>query len=478
MEPGKKSIQRKLMAVMMLTSTIILFLTSTAFVIYEVIAFRQSSVDNLATLGRIIATNSTAALAFDSPDDATETLNALKAEPHIIAAGLYAKDSSLFAFYPDSVKTSLIPVVPGAEGFEFNATGLAGFVPIREGDIQLGTLFILSDLDAIYDRMILYIGIGVLFILLALIIAYFLSRRLYRGITKPIFELTVAARAISTRNDYSVRVKKYNEDELGILIDSFNLMLQKIESFNTQLEQKVAERTRELEIANKELESFSYSISHDLRAPLRSVNGFMQIFAEDYVGSLDDEAKRIMEKILVSAKKMGMLIDDILEFSRLGRKELDKRTFSMDDLFLEVWEEHIRLEGQRDIVLMHKPHGTAFGDRATLKQVWANLISNALKYSKYKPQAIIQTGVLEDREDPVYFIKDNGAGFSMKYYEKLFGVFQRLHSDLEFDGTGAGLAIVHRIIKKHGGRIWAESESQQGATFYFTLGAAKNDTDF
>jgi len=472
MEISKNGIQRKLMAVMMLTTSIILFLTSSAFFIYEVITFRQSTVENLSTLGNIIAINSTAALAFDSPDDARETLAALRAEKHIIAACLFTADSILFATYPESPNN--LPKLPGPSGFEFGQQGLAGFLPVQQGNQKLGTLYILSDLAAIYERMILYAVIGLLFILIALLVAYFLARRLYKGITKPIFNLTAAARAISEQKDYSVRVHKYAEDELGILTDSFNLMLTEIESFNNQMEKKVEERTKELEIANKELESFSYSISHDLRAPLRTVNGFMRIFAEDYVDRLDGEAKRVMDKILISAKKMGYLIDDILEFSKLGRKELNKYTFSMHDLFQEVWLEQIRLENNRNIELICEPLPEVFGDRSTMKQVWVNLISNALKYSRYKEKTVVEVGSLVKDMSRVYFIKDNGAGFNMQYHDKLFGVFQRLHSEKEFDGTGAGLAIVHRIINKHDGSIWAMAEPNKGATFYFSI-PIKND---
>jgi signal transduction histidine kinase len=457
------------MVVMMLTTSIILFLTSSAFFAYEVFTFRNSTVENLTTLGRIIAINSTAALAFDSPDDATEILAALRAEKHIIAACLFTADNSVFATYTTSTVLPKLPVVPEREGFEFEQQGIAGFLPVQQGNQKLGTLYILSDLTAIYERMILYAAIGLIFILMGLVVAYFLSRRLYKRITKPIFNLTVAARAISEQKDYSVRVHKHAEDELGILTDSFNLMVTEIESFNIQLEKKVEARTKELEIANKELESFSYSISHDLRAPLRTVNGFMQIFAEDYVGSLDEEAKRMMNKILISAKKMGNLIDDILEFSKLGRKELNKSTFSMNDLFQEVWWDQIRLESERDIELISDTMPEAFGDRTILKQVWVNLISNALKYSKYKEKTIIEIGSLVENMRSVYFIRDNGAGFNMEYHHKLFGVFQRLHSEKEFEGTGAGLAIVHRIISKHGGNIWATSEPNKGATFYFTI---------
>lgn len=457
------------MVVMMLTSIVILLLTSTAFFIYEVVEFKRTSVNNLTTIGKIIATNSTAALAFDSQEDAMDILRALKAETHIVAAGIYASDSTKFASYPKTISTKLLPDIPGDTGFYFEQKALKGFLPIKEGNKQLGILYLHSDLDAIYDRVTSYIGIAVIFILTALVIAYFLAQRLYRGITKPIFKLTVAAKAISEEKDYSVRVTKFNDDELGILTDSFNIMLAEIESFNEVLENKVNERTRELALANKELESFSYSISHDLRAPLRTAHGFMEIFSEDYVQQMDDEAKRIMEKVMGSTRKMTFLIDDILEFSRLGRQELNKSMISMNELVMEVWNEQTFDVGNRIIKLDKKDLPDVLGDRKTLKQVWANLISNAIKYSRQKEIAAIQIGAKVQNQMVIYYIKDNGAGFSMDYYSKLFGVFQRLHNDREFEGTGAGLAIAQRILKKHGGDIWAEAEPGNGATFFFVV---------
>lgn len=454
---------------MMLTTSVILLLTSSAFFIYEVIIFKQTSVDNLTTIGKMIGSNSTAALAFDSQEDASDILQALRAEKHIVVACVFSQDSAVFATYPDSIANYLIPERPGTIGFNFDRDALKGFLPIQQGSQQLGTLYIHSDLSAIYNRMTSYIGIAFIFIIVALVIAYLLAQRLYLGITKPIFKLTVAARAISQEKDYSVRVDKFNDDELGILTESFNLMLTEIQSFNEVLENKVDERTRELELANKEMESFSYSISHDLRAPLRTAHGFMQIFAEDYVEQLDDEAKRIMDKVLLSTKKMTYLIDDILEFSKLGRQELDKSVLSMNDLIAEVWEEQMIGLVNRTIELQKKDLPDAFGDRKTLKQVWINLLSNAIKYTRQKDIGVIQVGSYVEQDINVYYIKDNGAGFSMDYYNKLFGVFQRLHSEREFEGTGAGLAITQRIVKKHGGNIWAHAKEGEGATFFFTL---------
>jgi PAS domain S-box-containing protein len=243
----------------------------------------------------------------------------------------------------------------------------------------------------------------------------------------------------------------------------------KIQELNDKLELKVLERTAQLESVNKELEAFSYSVSHDLRAPLRSVNGFAQILKEDHSKFLSAEALRITNNIINSGKRMGILIDDLLSFSRLGRKELAKAIISMEQLVTGICDELKRENPDRDIEFRIQHLPLAKADNTAIKQVWINLISNAVKYSGLKEKTIIEIGSEENEKEITYFVKDNGAGFDMRYANKLFGVFQRLHDDEEFEGTGVGLAIVQRVINKHGGRVWAEGKVNEGAAFYFTL---------
>jgi signal transduction histidine kinase len=470
-------IQRKLRTVILLTSGAVLFLTCTAFFVYEFFTFRQTTLTQLSTLGEIIAANSTAALAFDSPEDANEILSALKAEKNIVAASLYDKNGNLFSQYlPQGANDIVSYKQDEKEGYQFSSAYLEGFQPVMQGNRRLGTLYLKSDLKVMYNRFKLYGIIVILVIILSSFIAYLLSRILQKSISKPILALAETAQAISVHHNYSVRAIKLGEDELGLLTDAFNHMLTQIQEqnkalseFNQKLEQKVTERTGELEAANKELEAFSYSVSHDLRAPLRAIHGYMNIFGEDYSDHMDDEAKRLTRNVLANAKKMGQLIDDLLAFSRLGRKELTKSLVPMKYIVSTTWEELSRMEGKRKLEFILKDLPETYADSITIKHVWSNLISNALKYSGNKEKAIIEVGSEEKEEFIIYYIKDNGVGFNMNYYDKLFGVFQRLHSANEFEGTGVGLAIVQRIITKHGGKIWAEAKPNEGATFYFSL---------
>lgn len=242
-----------------------------------------------------------------------------------------------------------------------------------------------------------------------------------------------------------------------------------INNLNEELEQKVIQRTELLESANKELEAFSYSVSHDLRAPLRSVHGFTKILLEDYVSKLDDEGKRICAIISSSATQMGELIDDLLSFSRIGRSSMNPSEIDMKKMAAAVFEGMASPVERKRIKLTFGQMHMAFGDVALFGQVWTNLISNAIKYTSKNLISKIIIGSKVDEGMITYFIKDNGVGFEMKYAHKLFGVFSRLHSEAEFEGNGVGLAIIQRIILKHGGKVWAEGEVGKGATFYFSL---------
>lgn len=250
-------------------------------------------------------------------------------------------------------------------------------------------------------------------------------------------------------------------------ITSRRRMQAEIQTLNTRLEQKVEQRTSELKAAVNELEAFSYSVSHDLRAPLRAIEGFSGILLEDHADALDEEAKRLLQVVRKNSLHMSQLIDDLLSFSRIARKDFIKKRVPMKDL-ANLAAEDLKTESKAAGVTIEQLPD-AYGDAALLRQVWTNILSNAFKFTRQNPSPQITVGAREDKRETIYYVRDNGVGFDMKYIGKLFGVFQRLHSVEEFEGTGVGLAIVQRIIHKHGGRVWAEARLNEGATFYFSL---------
>ncbi|HEX8515928.1 MAG TPA: ATP-binding protein [Bacteroidia bacterium] len=275
-------------------------------------------------------------------------------------------------------------------------------------------------------------------------------------------------------------------DELDAIAVGLNTLAEELQAakdtemlHSKELEQKAAEVSRlnkkmernlqELEIANKELEAFTYSVSHDLRSPLRAIHGYTKILSVDLADKLDKDGKDMMEGVMRNAKKMGQLIDDLLTFSRTGKKELQKQKIDMTALVRNILEElkGSIFETKAEVKVQDLPAVNA--DLNLVSLVLTNLINNAVKYSSAVEKPVVTIGANKRKEGVVYFVQDNGVGFDMQYYDKLFGVFQRLHSAEEFEGTGVGLALVKRIVTRHGGKVWAEAKPGEGATFYFTL---------
>lgn len=285
-------------------------------------------------------------------------------------------------------------------------------------------------------------------------------------------------RALNSIIHESRELRKLNIAALNILddldeekrrsLDTQRALLNMLEDI--EAERAEVERTRAvLEVVNKELEAFSYSVSHDLRAPLRAISGFSRALSEDCADSLSEEGKRYLELIQENTKRMASLIDGLLAFSRLGRQRMSTLEIDMEDMFDEVFDDLMTQEPDRDIDFIRSPLPPIQGDPLMIRQVLVNLLSNALKFTRGRKRAVVEVGYLSDVEGGTYYVKDNGAGFDMRYADRLFGVFERLHPTEEFEGNGVGLALVERIIARHGGKVWATSVQGEGSTFFFTI---------
>lgn len=378
--------------------------------------------------------------------------------------------------------------------------------------------------DVAIRTCIITMGALVLFTVIGLFTALYLSV----SITRRIKYINQAVTKMS-QGEMSISINNKGEDEISQLGDSFNKMAWKLKEMYESLELKVLDRTEDLNkankelltlkqslektiiertkdlekkvleldrsekamlymvedlnqtsellkteqenlvVANKELEAFSYSVSHDLRAPLRAIDGFTRILMEDYVANMDTEGKRLGTVIQNNARKMGMLIDDLLVFSRSARSTMRLSQIDMKNMVNSIYHEATKPEDRQRINLNIGDLPEAEGDTNMMRQVWMNLFSNAIKFSSHRKQALISVSCQEKENKLIYCIKDNGAGFNMKYKDKLFGVFKRLHNDKEFEGTGVGLALIQRIIQRHGGEVWANSKVDNGAEFYFSL---------
>lgn len=434
----KRTITGKILRGILLINGIVLLLACTLFFFYEYRAFRKAKIDELFSISRILGANASAALAFRDPVAAEEILGALQRSPDISGAGLYDEKGKLFATYPAN-SDQFFPAIPGEPGFQLNNKAIEGFQPVLLEGKKVGTLYLHGNLDALYDRMVVYGMLSLVVLVLSSFVTYVLYKMLKRKMLREV----------------ELQTSELRQSQATIL------------AFTHELEQRVTERTAQLEVVNHELESFSYSVSHDLRAPLRSIHGYLNILHEEYVDKLDPEGQRILNVVLKSAHRMGQLIDDLLAFSKLGRRELTRSEIRMEEMVRLLCDEQKNTGTTATFTI--NPLPPAQGDHAMIRQVWTNLISNAVKYSFKVPEPAIEIGAKEQDNTTIYYIKDNGAGFDMQYYDKLFGVFQRLHSAKDFEGTGVGLAIVQRVIAKHGGRIWAEGTPGKGASFFFSL---------
>jgi signal transduction histidine kinase len=475
------SIASRLTTVGTVVSGAALILACVTFGIYDRATSRRSTLQNLSIQAQIVAANSITALIFNDPHAAEVTLSALSAAPNIIAAQIYTSDGRLFARYGDG--SQVVPANMSKQEREvgrFEQDRIVIERPIVQEGKYVGTVSIASGYRELNSRRDQYGVLAAAVLATSLIAALLMSWRAQRSISAPIVHLAQTARSVTSQGDYAVRAAvKGKTSEIAILAEAFNGMLSEIQQrdqslrdAHDELEQRVALRTAELDAANKELEAFSYSVSHDLRAPLRHVTGFAAMLQEHAHDQLDDLSRRYLRTITEATQRMAQLIDDLLAFSRIGREQLTRRRVNLNDVVREARQELLSRNGvgSRAIDWHLADLPEVEGDAAMLRQVLLNLLSNAVKYTAPLATARVEIGTTgSGQEEVVVFVRDNGVGFDMQYAHKLFGVFQRLHGSVVFEGTGIGLANVRRIIVRHGGRVWAESDLGHGATFYFSL---------
>lgn len=475
------SITKKLTRMNMLVSGAALLIACMAFVAYDLVTFRQVMVHNLSIQAQMAASNSVSPLLFNDPQAAENTLSALKAASNVVSAGIYALDGRPFATYwrDGPGQTQTLPQIPPSQT-EAHWFGDGQLLLVRRIVFQgkpTGTVYIRSDLREMSDRIKRYAGIAAIVLSASLIAALPVASIFQRAVAEPIVHLAEIARIVSRDKNYALRATPTgNRDEPDILIQAFNDMLDQIQErqgalrkAHDELEQRVEERTAQLAAANKELEAFSYSVSHDLRAPLRSIDGFSLALLEDYAPRLDEEGKDHLERIRAATQRMGMLIDDLLNLSRMTRAEIRKELVNLSTLAHSVAGGLQEAQPERRIEFRIEEHLEARADPRLLRVVLENLLGNACKFTSKRTSACVEFGKTHCNGNSAYFVRDNGAGFDPAYANRLFGAFQRLHGTTEFPGTGIGLATVQRIIHRHGGKIWAEGAVEKGATFYFTL---------
>ena len=474
------SIARRLTWMNVLVSAVALLVCVTGFISYDLSVYFDAIVRNLGAQAQMVGFNSISALAINDPQAAETTLSALSTSANIVSAGLLRPDGTLFAHYPTPAASVRIPPLPrGSEDQHwFTRDELTLIHPVISQDRLAGYVYIRSDLHRLYARLRQYVLIIIAALLAAFLVVLVASSFFRRAIAQPVMRLAETARIVSRDKNYSIRASPTREhDEIATLIEAFNEMLGQIQARDEalreakgELERRVQARTRQLMAANRELEAFSYSVSHDLRAPLEVINGFSQVLESDHANNLDAGGRECLKQLRVASQRMGELIEDLLNLSRVTTTSMHQERVDLSSIARSIADDLHRREPERDVTFVIARQAIVKGDPRFLQIVMENLLRNSWKYTSRHAKARIEFSFEDRRGVHVYFVRDDGAGFDPARAGRLFQPFQRLHSEAEFPGSGVGLATVQRIIQRHSGQIWANGTPDRGATFYFTIG--------
>ncbi len=459
----KVTIKNKIILIVLLTCSLIIGLGFTIIFINNVNNMKRDMVSSTSMNAKLIGEYCATALSFQYPDRAMEILEKLESLPEILNGNIYDVNGNLFASYNKTGEASVTLSPIKKKSHMFEEDHLHVWEPIVFMNKKHGTIY-LRAFTSLSKKIRNHLVVTLSLIFGLLMLSYLIATMLQRIISGPILKLAEISGEISSKGDYSLRVKNRSQDEIGILYDEFNTMLNVIQN-----------RDEELETKNAELERFTYTVSHDLKSPLITIKGFLGVLANDAANGDIDNMKKDISRISAAADKMQRLLEELLELSRIGRLINAPEEIPFKDLVDDAKEsiagrllkKNVKLDVESNLPVI-------FGDRTRLREVLENLIDNAAKYMGDQSQPWIKIGVKPDIKNTVFYVKDNGIGIDLKYHDKVFSIFDKLNPSTE--GTGVGLAIVKRIVEVHGGSIWVESEGDgKGTAFCFTVPDKKKE---
>ncbi|MBA3683687.1 MAG: HAMP domain-containing protein [Planctomycetes bacterium] len=458
-------LRRKLMLVILVTCTLVLLLASAALAGFEIDTFRRTMLRESMVLADIVGKNTQAALTFQDATGATSVLGALEANPEVVAARVHDRDGAAFADYLRTGPGIALAERARSDGHEFLDDHLVMVRPITLDGKRIGTISLWMDLAGMHERLLLFAGIVVLVLIGSLAMAWVLSAYLQRYVSQPILSLADVARTVAERKDYTVRAPPQGGNEVGVLTDAFNHMLTEIYDQNQRLKRQAEELTR----SNAELEQFTYVSSHDLKEPLRMVTMYMSLLERRYGASMPPEAVVFLHEATAGGERAQQLIDDILSYSRVDRPGVGRGPVALDVVVAEALANNrAEIDRLRAEVVVKSSLPVVLGERPQLVQLFQNLIGNAVKFHGDVPPRIEISAERAGKEWTLS-VRDHGIGIAPHYQERIFDMFQRLHTREEYPGTGIGLSICRKIVVRHSGRLWVESEPGAGANFRFTL---------
>lgn len=475
-----QSVAGKLTRMNILVSGTALLLAYFAFLGYDLFTLRQDLVGSLSTEAAIVGANSVTALLFDDQQAAENTLSALRQSPQVQWAVVVRPDGSRFAQYvrDEGTRPNMAHSLRRGQMRGYWVKGssiLLGNQIVFQGQ-QVGIVYLLAETTRLKHSALEFGLLSAVILALCFALALLITSATRNLVTAPLTGLAETAQIVSRKQDYSVRANiPQASDELSFVVRSFNEMLEQIqerdralEQSRSELEGRVLERTAELTAANKELEAFSYSVAHDLRGPLQHISNIAYLLQATIDDSRPKE-RELVNKLFDGSKRMSALIDDLLNLSRATSTPLHRTAIDLSHMVEEILRNMQAESSDRHVRYTVARGARAIADEGLVQVALQNLLGNAWKYTSKTAEPQIEFGLTEAADGAIYFVRDNGAGFDARYADRLFRPFQRLHSQSEFPGTGIGLTTAFRIIDRHGGKIWAQSKVEEGATFYFTL---------